>query len=1331
MKTRERPVCAGPQGNVSWSVVETPPVSWLAEVPSSGILMAGAPPRNVTVLFQPNGLSLGTYTTTLEFRNNNDPNNRIPVPVTLTVSNAARADLDVQPSSIPPKSFTIGGAVPGADTLTVRNLGPAGTMLNWALSESPPVPWLYATPMTGAVSGGQSNTVVVSYTPNGVPVGQYNTTLRFRNVADATDRMDIPVHLTVLDGSSGSGSHTFQFGGLTVYADQITINGNIVSLSGNVSIETLLGVSGTAEINQATNLFSTSGTMTLLTGTIPVPLLSGSIRLTESQSTLSVSPGAGLNHLLNVGGLRVEIDRIDVYLAPQRGIGIGGKLVLPRELGGIKVTINNLTWLDPPARFAFNGNVPLQDVTLLNTGWRLQGMSLTFDTDHATYSGGGTFASSTPSLIPSSGTEIVAHGTILNGSLQGVSADYSGPPIPIGTTPAALTGVHASISGFVSPPLILAGGITVATTPALPAGPYQVSVLAATAEAELSSSWYVNVSGTVDLLKPDQAIHQNVFGWQFDYDGIPFEEAVARLDPSGFRGAGTVHFLDVLVGQSSVTVEGNPAAGIINLDGSLDGHIQIPAGWPLGPATLASSSTQFNNEGVASTGYIGPFTVTLRIGLDGTIQFVPGWSGILPGPGGSMDVPPGTKSMLVRARPLVGTLQEIQALSPSGTLFTPQNSPIGMPNLAATNERAMYMGQLEVDGSLCFAVQNPAAGTWSVNLIGQWPVADLSLILGNEKPRLEVFTPAQDVSGTSVRVDYAAFDGDDQATVTFYLDRDDEGFDGIQVGPTNTETDGNDSAQLDLTNVDPGEYHLVVKVYDGHNAATMAYAPGRVTVAPPTALESPKNVVVSTLDDGSLALHWNPVTGAAGYHVSWRSEQGGGPESIVDIDSGEASTTVLDVPIGDRYSVRVTGYETSGRSGLPSPRKTAAAKKLGANHEPKFLGESRVRLREGTPLALTLVAQDLDGDAITYAINSGPEGMVVNATSGLLTWTPQNGITGLVQAEVQVTDGQGGVAIRQMEVLVVQASAPNEPPVIANRPRLLATPGAAYLFDVQAFDPEGQLITYQLEEGPPGMLLDQSTGALTWNPTIADLGEHPVSFLARDSSGDSTRLRYSLVVGADSTSILQANKVWKGRVPVGGLASAAFEASAGAKVSFGLHVTAGNLKPMLALIGPDGRIVTGFDGRVRAPTGQTFPKSITFPTTGIYLINIQGESSTSGTFQLDVSVRVPSPLTFAGDIPPGTSHDFIFDGMPGVGILQATLEETNSAPFVPELRLFDPTGAEIDLTYNMTTAPSGSLVTLTNVPISKLGTWRVQVTNTFAGQGSPAAAQVGIAFANP
>lgn len=1324
LETRAVSLCAGPQGNVSWSVLETPPTTWLTVVPYSGTLTASVPTRDVTVLFQPSGLPVGTHTTTLVFRNNNYPDNLIQVPVTLTVLNAATADLDVQPSSIPPKLFTVGGAFPGADILTVSNLGTAGTMLNWTLTESPPAPWLNATPMTGAAVGGQSNSVVVSYTPLFVPVGQYNTTLRFRNTADATDRVDIPVQLTVLDGSSGSGANTVQFGGLTVHADQIVYNGNMVNLSGNVSIENVLGVSGTAQIDQNAHLFSTSGTMTLLTGTIPVPLLSGSILLSEAQSRLSVSPGAGLNYLLNVGGLRVEINRIDVYISPQRGIGIGGRLVLPSELGGLKVDINNLTWLDPPRQFAFNGVVALPDVTLLNTGWVLRGMILSLDSDHATYSGTGSFVSSTPPLTINGG------GTIVNGALQSVSASYSGTPVPMGGTPVALKEIGASITGFVSPPLVLAGTIEVATVPSLPVGPYQISVLTADAGVELSSSWYVQMTGSTCLFRPSQAIQQNVFGWEFDYDGIPLANAVLRLDPTGFRGAAEVNFLDVLVGRSFVTIDGDPAVGVININGSLDGTVQIPAGWPLGPASLGSSSTQFCNEGVVSTGYIGPFTVTLRIGLDGTIQFLSGWSGLIPGPGGSLDVPPGTRSMLVRARPLVGTLQEIQALSPGGTVYTAQNSPIYIPDLAATVESAMYMGQIGADGSLYFAVQNPAAGTWAVNLIGQSPVADVSLVLGNEKPRLDVFTPAQDVSGTNVQVDYAASDGDDQASVNFYIDRDGEGFDGLQVGQTRIEIDGNDSAQLDLTNVDPGEYHVVVTVDDGHNAATMAYAPGRVTVAPPTALQSPKNVTVSTQDDGSLVVHWNPVPGAAGYRVGWKAEQCSGREVLVDVGPGAANTTVLEVPIGDRYSVRVTGYEANGRSGLPSPSMPAAARKLAANHEPKFLGEPRVRVREGTSLALPLVAEDLDGDAITYTLNSGPEGMVVNATSGLLTWTPQNGASGTVPAEVQATDSQGAFALRQVEVLLVLASAPNEPPVITNRPSLHAIPGANYTFGVQAIDPEGQPITYQLEEGPEGMSLDQNTGALAWKPTVADVGEHAVALRALDSSTAKARLRFSLVVGAGETSVLLPGRTWKSSVPPGGLASAAFEGIAGAKVCFGMRATTGNLQPMLALVGPDGQAVSGL-GKVQAGSGPPFPKSITLPVTGLYRIDIQGRSGSSGGFQLDTSVKVANPIVLSGDIMPGATHDFMFDGMPGIGILEAALEQANTAAFVPELHLFDPTGAEIDLTYSMTTAPTGSVITLSNVPITKLGSWRIQVANNSAGPGAPAAAQLTIAFAKP
>lgn len=56
-----------------------------------------------------------------------------------------------------------------------------------------------------------------------------------------------------------------------------------------------------------------------------------------------------------------------------------------------------------------------------------------------------------------------------------------------------------------------------------------------------------------------------------------------------------------------------------------------------------------------------------------------------------------------------------------------------------------------------------------------------------------------------------------------------------------------------------------------------------------------------------------------------------------------------------------------------------------------------------------VTATDPDGDVLTYSLVSGPSGMTVNASNGLVQWTPGLSQTGAFSVTLRVQDGFGGV----------------------------------------------------------------------------------------------------------------------------------------------------------------------------------------------------------------------------------------------------------------------------------------------------------------------------------
>lgn len=87
----------------------------------------------------------------------------------------------------------------------------------------------------------------------------------------------------------------------------------------------------------------------------------------------------------------------------------------------------------------------------------------------------------------------------------------------------------------------------------------------------------------------------------------------------------------------------------------------------------------------------------------------------------------------------------------------------------------------------------------------------------------------------------------------------------------------------------------------------------------------------------------------------------------------------------------------------------------------------------------------------------------------------------------------------------------NSAPTIVSTPSRSAM-GGAYEYQVKASDPDGDPVTYTLEEGPPGMSIGEQTGQIHWTAAPDAHGIYRIKVVAQDNRGGFAAQEFELSI---------------------------------------------------------------------------------------------------------------------------------------------------------------------------------------------------------------------------
>ena len=151
-----------------------------------------------------------------------------------------------------------------------------------------------------------------------------------------------------------------------------------------------------------------------------------------------------------------------------------------------------------------------------------------------------------------------------------------------------------------------------------------------------------------------------------------------------------------------------------------------------------------------------------------------------------------------------------------------------------------------------------------------------------------------------------------------------------------------------------------------------------------------------------------------------------------------------------------------------------------------------------------LVVEDIDDELFYYELLEYPSGMVISS-SGLLTWTPTEGILSSGNISVKVYDGQlneSNDILYDIQNFALSVTAVNDAPLITSTAPTIAYQGQEYIYQIEVEDPDDSEFTYLLINEPEGMNIDFETGTLTWTPNQANIIYQDIMLKVQDGGED-------------------------------------------------------------------------------------------------------------------------------------------------------------------------------------------------------------------------------------
>jgi hypothetical protein len=240
--------------------------------------------------------------------------------------------------------------------------------------------------------------------------------------------------------------------------------------------------------------------------------------------------------------------------------------------------------------------------------------------------------------------------------------------------------------------------------------------------------------------------------------------------------------------------------------------------------------------------------------------------------------------------------------------------------------------------------------------------------------------------------------------------------------------------------------------------------------------------------------------------------------------TGELRGTPASGNVGATSGIVIRVNDGTTTTALPAFTLTVSAAAPPANRPPTITGTPSTNATAGQAYSFRPVGSDPDGNTLRYSITGQPSWATFSTSTGRLSGTPTTANVGTSGSIViSVSDGTVSVALQSFMIKVVAPA--NRSPTIGGAPVTSATVGTAYSFQPTGSDPDGNTLTWRIDNKPGWATFNTATGRLTGTPAAGDVGNSGAIVISVSDGTASVSLS-SFVISVQAVSNGSATVSW-------------------------------------------------------------------------------------------------------------------------------------------------------------------------------------------------------------